>query len=195
MKKKNNITIILLLVLSVILIASALFYSREETRTFSFEVGTPWRHSRLEANFQYDIELNEETRRHITDSVNQNFAKIYTFDRKKGEQQQALLIRALAGRPGGQAVVNAVAKLYNDGIVDNEAANDIRAGKQFHNTLRLALKEEWACDYHIHIALPIKSNDASQSFHTGSRPSSRRRWFIVWAVRSSLTVNCSRACG
>ena len=130
MKKKNNITIILLLVLSVILIASALFYSREETRTFSFEVGTPWRHSRLEANFQYDIELNEETRRHITDSVNQNFAKIYTFDRKKGEQQQALLIRALAGRPGGQAVVNAVAKLYNDGIVDNEAANDIRAGKQ-----------------------------------------------------------------
>ena len=71
----------------------------------------------------------------------------------------------------------------------------IRAGKQFHNTLRLALKEEWACDYHIHIALPIKSNDASQSFHTGSRPSSRRRWFIVWAVRSSLTVNCSRACG
>ncbi len=130
MKKKNNITIILLLVLSVILIASALFYSREETRTFSFEVGTPWRHSRLEANFQYDIELNEETRRHITDSVNQNFAKIYTFDRKKGEQQQALLIRALAGRPGGQAVVNAVAKLYNDGIVDNEAANDIRSGKQ-----------------------------------------------------------------
>ena len=130
MKKKNNITIILLLVLSVILITTALFYSREETRTFSFDIGTPWRYSRLEANFQYDIELNEETRRHITDSVNQNFAKIYTFDRKKGEQQQALLIRALAGRPGGQAVVNAVAKLYNDGIVDNEAANDIRAGKQ-----------------------------------------------------------------
>ena len=130
MKRKNNITIILLLVLSVILIATALFYSREETRTFSFEVGTPWRHSRLEANFQYDIELNEETRRHITDSVNQNFAKIYTFDRKKGEQQKALLIRALAGRPGGQAVVNAVDKLYKDGIVDNEAANDIRAGKQ-----------------------------------------------------------------
>jgi len=130
MKKKNNVTIILLLVLSVILIAAALFYSREESRTYSFKVGTPWLHSRLEASFQYDIELNEETRRHITDSVNQNFAKIYTFDRKRGEQQQALLTRALAGRAGGQAVVEAVTKLYNDGIVDNEAANDIRSGKQ-----------------------------------------------------------------
>ena len=130
MKKKNNITIILLLVLSVILIATALFFSREEGRFDSFEVGKPWRHSRLEANFQYDIELNEETRRHITDSVNQNFAKIYTFDRKKWEQQQALLTRALAGKPGGQTLINAVAKLYQDGIVDNEAANDILSGKQ-----------------------------------------------------------------
>ena len=130
MKKRNNITIILLLVLSVILIATALFFSREEGRFDSFEVGKPWRHSRLEANFQYDIELNEETRQHITDSVEQNFAKIYTFDRKKWEQQQALLTRALAGKTGGQALMNDVAKLYSDGIVDNEAANDIRSGKQ-----------------------------------------------------------------
>ena len=130
MKKRNNITIILLLVLSVILIATALFFSREEGRFDSFEVGKPWRHSRLEANFQYDIELNEETRQHIIDSVNQNFAKIYTFDRKKWEQQQALLTRALAGKSGGQALLQAVTQLYNDGIVDNEAANDIRAGKQ-----------------------------------------------------------------
>ena len=127
---KHNATIILLLVLSVILIAAALFYSREESRTYSIEVGKPWLHSRLEANFQFEIELNEEARRHITDSVNQNFAKIYTFNRKKGEQQQALLSRILAGRPGSQQLLNAVAKLYNDGIVDNEAANDIRAGKQ-----------------------------------------------------------------
>ena len=130
MKSKNNITIIVLLVFSVILIATALFFSREEVRFYSFEVGKPWQHSRLEANFQYDIELNEETRRHITDSVTQNFSKIYTFDRKKWEQQQVLLTRALAGKPGGQALLNAVAKLYHDGIVDNEAANDIRAGKQ-----------------------------------------------------------------
>ena len=130
MKKRNNITIILLLVLSVILIATALFFSREEGRFDSFEVGKPWRHSRLEANFQYDIELNEETRQHIIDSVNQNFAKIYTFDRKKWEQQQALLTRALAGKSGGQALLQAVTQLYNDGIVDNEAANDIRSGKQ-----------------------------------------------------------------
>jgi len=130
MKKKNNVTIILLLVLSVILIATALFYSSEQSRTYSFEVGKPWLHSRLEASFQFDIELNEETRQHITDSVNQNFAKIYTFDRKKWEQQQALLSRAMIGKPGAHALINAVAQLYRDGIVDNEAANDIRTGKQ-----------------------------------------------------------------
>ena len=128
--KHNNLIIILLLILSVLLIATALFFSREENHAYSFEVGKPWLHSRLEANFQYDIELDEATRKHITDSVNQNFAKIYTLDRKKGDQQIALLTRALMGRSGSQALLQAVSKLYSDGIVDNEAANDIRSGKQ-----------------------------------------------------------------
>ncbi len=129
-KKKNNLIVITLLVLSIILISTALFFSREENRTFSFEVGKPWLHPRLEANFQFDIELDEATRKHITDSVNQNFAKIYTLDRKKGEQQLALLYKESAAHVGGQALLLAVKKLYEDGIVDNDAANDIRAGKQ-----------------------------------------------------------------
>ena len=129
-KKKNNLIVITLLVLSIILISTALFFSREENRTYSFEVGKPWLHPRLEANFQFDIELDEATRKHITDSVNQNFAKIYTLDRKKGEQQLALLYKESAGHVGGQALLLAVKKLYEDGIVDNDAANDIRAGKQ-----------------------------------------------------------------
>ena len=128
--KRNNILIIALLVLSIVLIATTLFFCREQDTTYSFEVGKPWLHSRLEADFQFDIEVDEATRKHITDSVNQNFAKIYTMDRKKGEQQQALLYRALNGKPGSQALMQAVDKLYNDGIVDNDAANDIRAGKQ-----------------------------------------------------------------
>ena len=129
-KKKNNILVIALLVLSVVLISAALFYSREESHIHSFEVGKPWLHSRLEANFQFDIELDEATRKHITDSVNQNFAKIYKMDSKKGEQQLALLTHDLGGRPGSQALLQAVARLYNDGIVDNEAADDILSGKQ-----------------------------------------------------------------
>jgi putative nucleotidyltransferase with HDIG domain len=107
-----------------------LFFCRDGYHTYSFEVGKPWLHPRLEASFQFDIELDEETTKHITDSVHQNFAKIYALNVKKGEQQQALLSRTLAGRPGSQALLAAVAQLYNDGIVDNEAANDIRAGKQ-----------------------------------------------------------------
>ena len=129
-RKNNNLIIIALVLLSILLIATALFFSRETSRIDSFEVGKPWLHSRLEAPFQYDIELDEATRKHITDSVNQNFAKIYTLDRKKGEQQMALLSRALNGRSGSQALLQAVYKLYSDGIVDNDAANDIRAGKQ-----------------------------------------------------------------
>lgn len=128
--KNNNNIIIALLLLSIGLIGTTLFFSREGVRTYSFDVGKPWLHPRLEAGFQFDIELDDATRKHITDSVNQNFAKIYTLDRKKGEQQQALLSRALAGRPGSQALLQAVITLYDDGIVDNDAANDIRAGKQ-----------------------------------------------------------------
>ncbi len=129
-RKNKNLIIIALVLLSIALIATALFFSRETDRVESFEVGKPWLHSRLEAAFQYDIELDEAIRKHITDSVNQNFAKIYTLDRKKGEQQMALLTRALNGRSGSSTLLQAVAKLYNDGIVDNDAANDIRAGKQ-----------------------------------------------------------------
>ena len=128
--KRNNIIIIALLLLSIILISTVLFFSREGSDTPSFEEGKPWMHPRLEARFQFDIELDEVTRKHITDSVNQNFAKIYTLDRKRGEQQLALLSRSIAGRPGSQALLQAVAKLYDDGITDNDAANDIRAGKQ-----------------------------------------------------------------
>ena len=129
-KKQNDLIITSLLVLSIFLIATALFFSREQGRTYNFEVGKPWLHPRLEANFQFDIELDEATRKHITDSVNKNFAKIYTIDRKKGEQQLALLYKATAGQVGSQALLMAVKKLYEDGIVDNDAANDIRAGKQ-----------------------------------------------------------------
>ena len=129
--KKNHTTIIfVLLVLSIVLISTALFYSREETRIYTFEVGKPWLHSRLDASFQFDIEYDEATREHITDSVNKNFSKIYIMDRKKGEQQIALLSHALTGRSGGQPILQAVYKLYEDGIVDNEAANDILSGKQ-----------------------------------------------------------------
>ena len=130
MKKKHPVIIMLILLLSILLIATALFFSREMSRTYSFEVGKPWLHSRLEANFQFDIELDEATRKHITDSVNQNFSKIYTLDRKRADQKIALLARSLNGRPGSQALLQAVNQLYSDGIVDNDAANDIRAGKQ-----------------------------------------------------------------
>ena len=130
MKTKNNTVIILvMLLLSIVLIATALFFSRENYRIYSFEVGKPWLHSRLESNFEFDIELDEATRKHLTDSVNQNFAKIYTLDRKKGDQQLALLTRALHGRTGSDALLHAVTTLYNNGIVDNDAANDIRSGK------------------------------------------------------------------
>ncbi len=129
--KKNHTTIIfMLLVLSIVLISTALFYSREESQVSSFETGKPWVHSRLEADFQFDIEYDDATREHITDSVNKNFAKIYTLDRNKGEQQVALLAHKLSGRSGSQQLLKAVYKLYQDGIVDNEAANDILSGKQ-----------------------------------------------------------------
>ena len=72
--KNNRFIILLLLLLSVILIATTLFFSQDKTASFSFEVGKPWLYSRLEADFQFDIELDEATRKHITDSVNKNFA-------------------------------------------------------------------------------------------------------------------------
>src|SRR5574344_1583465 len=76
------------------------------------------------------------------------------------------------------------------------------------NTVCLTVKECGLCyDYgckHLYLIIgcgfpclcygrPNKSNEASQSFHTGSRPSCFRRLFISTAVRPSDTVNCSSA--
>jgi hypothetical protein len=59
MKKSNNLIITILLVLSIILIFTALFFCRDSYHTYSFEVGKLWLHPRLEASFQFDIELDE----------------------------------------------------------------------------------------------------------------------------------------
>ena len=118
-QKRNNLLIAALLVLSVVLIAVTLFFSRERDQVPSFEVGKPWLHPRLEANFEFEIELDEETRLHIIDSVNKNFAKIYKLDQQKSDVKLTLLSRALAGKPGGQALLSAVSQLYTDGIVVN----------------------------------------------------------------------------
>ncbi len=129
-QKKNNLLIAALMVLSVVLIAVTLFFSRETNSVPGFDVGKPWLHPRLEASFQFDIEIDEATRQHITDSVNKNFSKIYKLDMQKGDLKLTLLARALNGRPGSQALLQAVSKLYSDGIVSDNAANDIRNGKQ-----------------------------------------------------------------
>ena len=43
-QKKNKYFIAALIVLSVVLIAVTLFFSRENNQVPSFEVGTPWQH-------------------------------------------------------------------------------------------------------------------------------------------------------
>ena len=59
-----------MLLLSIVLIATALFFSRENYRIYSFEVGKPWLHSRLESNFEFDIELDEATRKKVRKEIN-----------------------------------------------------------------------------------------------------------------------------
>ena len=71
----------------------------------------------------------------------------------------------------------------------------LSAGEQGGDALCLANKEVRTGDDDNHTHFLKRSNDASQSFHTGSRPSSLRRALMTLAVRSSLTVNCSRAWG
>jgi len=127
---KQNIIIGTLMVLSIVLIALALWWQRGSQHKFEYEVGRPWVHQNLYADFGFDVEPGPETQKRITDSINDNFANIYTFNRRLGEQQQALLTRALTGHAGHDAVLQAVKQLYDDGIVDNDAADDIRAGKK-----------------------------------------------------------------
>ncbi len=139
---KHNLLIILMMLAGVALIALSLPHNTQEMDLLlSHEVGKPWRNPTLIAPFDIPIEYDEATKQRITDSVAANFVHFYKHDAQLGEQKTLQLNKALSNQPSlptsvRYQVVNQVAQLYADGIIDSDAYEQINAGKMQHISLR-----------------------------------------------------------
>ena len=135
---KYNLMIALLMVAGVVLIALSLPHDTEQMATLlSHEVGKPWRNPTLIAPFDIPIEYDQATKDRITDSVNANFVHFYKLDNQLGEQKLMQLNKALSNQPSlpvgvRQHVLTLLERIYDDGIINTEAFEQIEAGKMQH---------------------------------------------------------------
>lgn len=139
---KYNLTVILMLLASITLIALSLPSDTAHMGTMlSHEVGKPWRNPTLIAPFDIPHEYDEATKQHITDSVDAHYAHFYIYNTQLGDNQIALLNKALSNQPGLTAavrykVINTLEQLYQDGIIDTDAFENIQAGRMPYVRIR-----------------------------------------------------------
>ena len=140
--QKHNLLIALMMVAGIVLIALSLPPGTEQMDLMlSHEVGKPWRNPTLIAPFDIPIEYDEATVKRITDSVSANFVHFYKHDTQLGPQKAILLSQALAAQPSlpltvRQRVEYELRQIYDDGIIDNDAYQQIEAGIMTHISLR-----------------------------------------------------------
>ena len=131
--KRHNAIVLLLLLAGIIVISLAL-PRRDMIQQLNYSEGKPWLNPMLTAPFDIPIERDEASRQRITDSVNAHFVKIYRKDLTMGIKQTQALTNELNTRYDlplalRQKLVNTLSQLYDQGLVDNDIADDIEAGK------------------------------------------------------------------
>lgn len=132
--RKNNYIVITMLAVATLLITYLLPEHNHKAFDYDFAEGKPWRHERLEAKFDFDIEYDSAQKAYIQDSIEHNFIKIYHIDASARQANLAQLDMALNANAGASATLKRdihqqVNKLYADGIVDNATADAIAQGQ------------------------------------------------------------------
>ncbi len=132
-EKKHNYIVFGMFILATVLISLAL-PRHEKVVELTYEQGKPWLNSTLYAPFDIPIELSDNEKAAITDSVTKNFVPIYTRDETGAEENLELLKKEMMAHHDApahvkQGILNTLASAYADGIVSQEASDKISRGK------------------------------------------------------------------
>ncbi len=133
--KRHDLMVFLMFVVATAVI-SYLLPHRNTNVLFaddSYVVGKPWIHNTLFAPIEFTIDYNEEQVKHITDSVESHFVRVYSRDDAKATSQVASLTKEVSKHseiPASirQQLLNDVQQAYRNGIIDNESAQRIADG-------------------------------------------------------------------
>ena len=133
MKIENRKNLLYVLLITVAGIIITFFLPGKNFNALIYEQGKPWTHPILTAPFDIPIEYDSITARQITDSIDQNTARIYKRDNAVATRQISLLSQDLQKRDDVSAfvqrtLVDEVSSLYAGGIVDAETTTGIRNG-------------------------------------------------------------------
>lgn len=103
------------------------FYPHPRNHKFIYEQDRPWNYAQLIAPFDIPIHPDSMTVRAIRDTLDARFVPIYTLDSEMADS----IIEALPRRGSHQAarLASLLRKAYNRGVIQAEAAADIRSGR------------------------------------------------------------------
>ena len=116
---------IMLLLLSTVLIV--IFLPREQTYTYDYTVGKPWKYGQIIADFDFPIYKTEEAVQAERDSVHRLFEPYYSIDENEGEQQARNFKNDFAAGKMGKVpasyvkyVMACLRDVYAKGIIESE---------------------------------------------------------------------------
>ncbi len=129
----NDLRLYLVLLLGATLFI-AFFLPNRNTQKFHYELNRPWAYSMLTAPFDFNIQLDDESQKRITDSVVTNFVSIYQRDyalADKHKRNLELKMGSLGSLTSSErkAIRDEVYTLYDNGIVDPDSYDKIRDGR------------------------------------------------------------------
>lgn len=114
-----------LLIVSTVLIV--IFLPREQTYTYDYTVGKPWKYGQIIADFDFPIYKSEKTIQVERDSVHKLFEPYYSIEENEGERQVRNFTNDYdAGKMGKvppsyvKYVVDCLRDVYEKGIIESE---------------------------------------------------------------------------
>ena len=129
---RNKLIVWLLIVLTVSTLS--LFFGGGSHDALVYNEGRPWNYPKLIAPFDIPIEYDSVSAKKIKDSIDSNFAPIYSRNEVLTQKSIENIETGLAHMSGvssstKQHLIQMTRQLYEKGIVDNNTKNLISNGK------------------------------------------------------------------
>lgn len=134
MKNSVKITLVVLMLIAMTVGVLSIFFGGASQDVLVYSEGRPWNYPKLIAPFDIPIEYDSVSAQKIRDSIDNNFAPIYSINESRQLKAMEKISTSLAEMQGissglKQRLLESAMKVFDDGIVDNSTSNKIVKGQ------------------------------------------------------------------